>query len=142
MTTSRSAQGYAPGEAQGPALVLAAPVSFWGGVDVATGRIVDRAHPDRDACVTGTVLVMAGGRGSSSSSAVLAEMIRLRTAPAAIVLAAPDPILTVGAIVADTLYGLRCPIVVCPVEGLTTGQKLCVEASGAGPAAVKPAIVV
>jgi predicted aconitase with swiveling domain len=141
MTKLRSAQVSAPGDAQGTALVLAEPVSFWGGVDVATGRIVDRSHPDRDARVTGTVLVMTGGRGSSSSSAVLAEMIRTRTAPAAIVLATPDPILTVGAIVADTLYGLRCPIVVCPIEGLETGQGLRVAATADGPAVVEPAAV-
>jgi hypothetical protein len=52
---------------------------------------------------------MSAGRGSSS---VLAEAIRLATAPAAIVLAEPDPILAVGAIVAEALYGRGCPIVV------------------------------
>jgi predicted aconitase with swiveling domain len=55
---------------------------------------------------------MRSGRGSSSSSTVLAEAIRLGTGPAAIVLAEPDPILAVGAMVAETLYGRRCAIVV------------------------------
>jgi predicted aconitase with swiveling domain len=57
---------------------------------------------------------MVSGRGSSSASTVLAEAIRLGTAPAAIVLAEPDPILVVGAMVAETLYGRRCPVVVLP----------------------------
>ena len=54
---------------------------------------------------------MASGRGSSSSSTVLAEAIRLDTAPLAIVLSEPDPILVIGAIVARRLYGRVCPIV-------------------------------
>ncbi|MDH4067188.1 MAG: DUF126 domain-containing protein, partial [Acidobacteriota bacterium] len=112
---TRRAQALARGEAQGLALVLSEPISFWGGVEVDTGRIIDRSHPQWGETVADRVLVMPGGRGSSSSSAVLAEAIRLGTAPRGIVLATPDPILTVGAIVAEFLYGLRCPIVVCPV---------------------------
>jgi predicted aconitase with swiveling domain len=116
--------------------VLGEPLSLWGGIDVETGRIVDRSHPDRGACVSGTILVMPGGRGSSSSSSVLAEALRRGTGPAAIVLAAPDPILTVGAIVAASLYGLHCPIVVCDIGGLATGVRIRVCADGPGPARV------
>jgi PAS domain S-box-containing protein len=47
------------------------------------GRIIDRSHPDLGARVTGTILVMPGGRGSSSSSSVLAEAIRRGTGPPA-----------------------------------------------------------
>ncbi|HVL67485.1 MAG TPA: DUF126 domain-containing protein [Vicinamibacterales bacterium] len=112
------------GDAEGEALVLTEPVSFWGGVDPASGRIIDHAHPDRGACVTGRVLVMAGGRGSSSSSSVLAEMIRRGTGPAAIVLGTADPILPVGALVAQSLYGKSCPVVVCDIDRLRTGMRL------------------
>jgi predicted aconitase with swiveling domain len=125
----RTARVLAPGEADGTALVLSEPLSFWGGVDIATGRIVDRLHPEAGRSVRGTVLVMPSGRGSSSSSAVLAEMMRIGTAPAAIVLGSPDPILTVGAIVAESLYGARCPIVVCALDGLLTGMRVRVTAS-------------
>ena len=59
---------------------------------------------------------MPNGRGSSSSSSVLAEAIRLATAPAAIVLAEPDPILATGAIVAQALYRRSCPIIVLSPE--------------------------
>jgi uncharacterized protein len=123
----RDAQALASGDAEGTALVLTEPLSFWGGIDVDTGAVIDHSHPQRGRNVTGRVLVMPGGRGSSSSSAVLAEAIRLGTAPVAIVLATPDPILTVGAIVAQFLYGLQCPIAVCPTEGLTTGDRLQVQ---------------
>lgn len=131
-----SARAYAPGDAEGPALVLREPLSLWGGIDLDTGRIIDHAHPDAGACVTGTILVMPAGRGSSSSSAVLAEAIRCGTGPAGIVLATPDPILTVGALVAASLYGLECPIVVCPIDTLDTGIRLRVTAADAGSAAV------
>jgi predicted aconitase with swiveling domain len=133
---TRPAHAYAAGEAEGPALVLSAPLSFWGGIDAGSGRIIDRSHPDLGAGVTGAILVMAGGRGSSSSSAVLAEMIRTGTAPAGIILAVPDPILTVGSIVARSLYGLRCPIVVSAIDGLATGQRLRLRAEDSGQAEV------
>lgn len=100
-----------PGRASGKVLALAEPVSFWGGFDVETGRIVDRWHPDHGVCLTGHVLVMRSARGSSSGSSVLAEAIRLGTAPAAIVLRSRDAILTMGALVAAMLYDRSCPIV-------------------------------
>ena len=100
-----------PGFAEGPVVAIA-PLSFWGGLDVATGSIIDRSHPDVGRSLAGAVLVMTSGRGSSSSSSVLAEAIRLGTAPAGIVLAEADPILAVGALVAETLYGRACPVVV------------------------------
>jgi predicted aconitase with swiveling domain len=99
------------GEARGPLLELEEPISFWGGVDPGTGRIVERGHPQHGLTVTGTILSLPHGRGSSSASSVLAEMIRSGTAPAAMVLASPDPILVLGAVVADELYGQRMPVV-------------------------------
>src|SRR5687767_11114614 len=117
------------GEASGAALVLDEPLSFWGGVDPATGDIVDVHHPQRDANVAGRVLVMPSGRGSSSSSSVLAEAIRAGTAPAAIVLGEPDPILALGAIVARELYGRSLPVVVADISGLQTAMELSVEAT-------------
>jgi predicted aconitase with swiveling domain len=133
---TRAAESAARGDAEGVALVLTAPLSFWGGVDVASGDIIDRSHPQCGANVAGCLLVMPGGRGSSSSSAVLAEAIRLGTAPSGLVLATADPILTVGAIVAQFLYGLDCPIAVCPIDGLATGDRIRLHAEDTGPAEV------
>ena len=130
------AVAYAAGDGEGPALVLSEALSFWGGIDVETGRIIDRSHPDLGNNITGKILVMPGGRGSSSSSAVLAESIRCGTGPAGIILSIPDPILTVGALVAQALYGLRCPIVVCDASGVATGDRLRVHAADTGPAQV------
>ena len=125
------------GEAAGDALVLSQPLSFWGGVDAATGAIIDRSHPECGANLAGKILVMPGGRGSSSSSSVLAEAIRLGTAPAGIIVTRPDPILTVGAIVAQTLYGLTRPIVVCPIESVATGDRLYICLGEAGLARIE-----
>jgi predicted aconitase with swiveling domain len=105
--------GRAQAEGRGRGTIVAIPpLSFWGGYDAETGRVIDRSHPALGHYLVAKVLVMAHGRGSSSSSSVLAEAIRLATAPAAIVLAESDPILATGAIVAQALYRRTCPIVV------------------------------
>ena len=55
------------GTGSGPVLATA-PLTIWGGVDVETGRVIDRSHPALGSSVAGRVLVMPVGRGSSSSS--------------------------------------------------------------------------
>lgn len=119
------------GSARGAALVLDEPLSFWGGIDPATGEVIDVRHPQRGANVAGRVLVMPSGRGSSSSSSVLAESVRAGTAPAAIVLAEPDPILALGAIVARELYGLLIPVVVSDAREVRDGDVVTVRAEAA-----------
>ena len=104
------------GRAAGPALPLHQPLSFWGGIDPTVGRIIDPHHPQLGESITGRVVVMPAGRGSSSSSSVLAESLRLGTGPAAIVLSERDVIIAVGAIAAFELYGVVCPVVVVAPE--------------------------
>ena len=106
-----------PGSATGLPIRLTAPLSFWGGTDD-QGRIVDAHHPQCGAVLTGRILLMESGRGSSSASSVLAEQIRARTAPAAIVLSRPDPIIPLGALVAAELYHLDLPVVVAPYDAV------------------------
>ena len=98
--------------AAAPALVLDEPLSLWGGLDAATGRITDVHHPQHGERITDQIVFMATGRGSSSASSVLAEAARLGTAPAGFVLSAPDEIIVLGALVADELYGIEIPVVV------------------------------
>ncbi len=99
------------GTVSAPAIVLDEPVSFWGGFDAHSGRIIDQQHPQCGLSLTGAVVFMRSGRGSSSASSVLAEAVRLGTAPAAIVLGSVDEIIALGAIVADELYAKTMPIV-------------------------------
>ena len=100
------------GPVDGTALVLAEPLSFWGGIDPSTGEVVEANHPQRGEVVTGRILVMPSGRGSSSSATVLAESIRLGTAPAAVVLGEADAIIAIGALVAEALYGVTTAVFV------------------------------
>lgn len=90
------------------------PLSFWGGFNAETGNIIDHSHPGFGQCLTGQLLYLPSGRGSSSSSSVLAEAIRLGTAPAAILLGEPDPLIVTGALVASMLYGSICPVLLLP----------------------------
>ena len=95
-------------DAHGEALVLSAPISFWGGVDPKTGRIADPRRPEAGESVAGRVLFLPGTIGSSSASAVLLELVRAGLAPAAIILHEPDAILLLGLIVAREM-GWRHP---------------------------------
>jgi predicted aconitase with swiveling domain len=130
----------APGRARGKVLVLAEPLSFWGGMDPDTGRIVDMRHPQTGASVAGAVVAMRSGRGSSSSSSVLAEAIRAGTAPAGVILVEPDVIVALGSIVAAELYGTEMPVVSVPSDSLAalhTGEPVEVRASPDG-AEIRP----
>ena len=125
------------GEAKGPALVFSQALSFWGGIDAETGEITDHSHPGLGQNVAGRILVMPSGRGSSSSSSVLAEAIRRGTAPAGILLERPDPILAVGAIVAEFLYEIRMPLVVCDIAGIASGDGIMIGVGEDGAATVR-----
>jgi len=103
------------GRAEGPLLRLTAPLSFWGGVDPKTGRISDPRHPEHDHAVTGTVLAIPSPRGSSSSSAIMLELIARRLAPAALLLGEADAILALGIVVAREMGHPTLPALEFPV---------------------------
>ncbi|AMS38950.1 DUF126 domain-containing protein [Aminobacter sp. NyZ550] len=118
---------------QGPALVLSAPISFWGGVDPKSGRIADVRHPECGQSMSGKVLFLPGTIGSSSASAVLMELVHAGHAPAALVLHEPDAILLLGLIVAREM-GWETPVAVrLPREMFAAfeGRQLQVGADGA-----------
>ena len=100
------------GIAKAEPLVLTAPISFWGGVSPETGTIIEKRHPQFGTTLKGKILMLPAAKGSSSGSSVLAEILRNGTGPAAIVLAAPDAILATGAMVAMSLYGVVCPVLI------------------------------
>jgi predicted aconitase with swiveling domain len=125
------------GRKRGEVLRSEVPLSFWGGVG-ADGVVVDAHHPLRGRSLAGRVLVMVSGRGSSSSSSVLAELLRTGKGPVAIVLARPDPIIALGAIVADELYSIATPVVVVPEAdlALVTGSVTVTSDPDAGTATI------
>ena len=121
------------GVASGPALVTSQPICFWGGLDPKTGTITERDHELKGQSVTGTVFVFPTGKGSSTTSAILLESVRCGTAPAAIVNLKTDPILVIGAIIAEKLYDHVIPIVDTPerdpIKVIKSGEWVEVNAS-------------
>jgi len=119
-----------PGVAEGEVLLLTEPVSFWGGVDH-HGVIIDVHHAQHKAKMTNKILVMPSGRGSSSATAVLAELIRTGDGPLAIVMLQCDTILVIGALVSAEIYGISMPIVELDQEQyaqLSDGMRVSVDA--------------
>lgn len=118
------------GVATGPILVLDRGLSFWGGVDPKTGIILDVRHPQCGHSISGTILSIAEPIGSSSSSAVLLELIATGKAPAAIVLGRPDAILVVGCLVGREMNYACPPIVIDQLPNwATTGVKATLNAT-------------
>jgi predicted aconitase with swiveling domain len=119
-----------PGVAEGEVLLLTEPVSFWGGVDH-HGEIIDVHHAQHKAKMTNKILVMPSGRGSSSATAVLAELIRTGDGPLAIIMLQCDTILVIGALVSAEIYGISMPIVELDQEQyaqLSDGMRVSVDA--------------
>ncbi len=104
-----------PGAARGRVLKLPT-LSLWGGVDPASGLLTDPAQPHCGESVKGKVLMIAEPIGSSSSSAVLLELLHAGNAPAAIVLGHADAIVALGVLVAREMGWSTIPIAVMPPE--------------------------
>ena len=102
--------------AGGEVLCLNDGLSFWGGVDPGTARIVDAHHPAAGQCVAGRVLLMPTSRGSCSGSGVLLELALSGRAPAAIVFREAEEVLTLGALVAERVFGHAVPVVRLPED--------------------------
>ena len=106
------------GEGRGRLLVLERPLSFWGGVDPETGRVSDPRHPQYGESLRGRILVMERAIGSSSSSAIMLELLRNGVAPAAIVLGSTDAILVLGVLVAEELGYPSIPLIDVGAQGV------------------------
>jgi predicted aconitase with swiveling domain len=105
-----------PGKAQGKALVSNEPLSFWGGYDWKTGEIIDRRHVLSGAMAKDKILAVPFTRGSSTTTAVLLEAIRAKTAPAAILTTDTDYFFALASVVADELYASPLPLVALAEE--------------------------
>jgi len=99
--TRLSARVVNPGEAAGRALVSEEPIGFLGGVDPDNGRVIEPGHALEGQSVTGRVLVFPTGKGSTVGSYTLYRLARNGLAPAAIVNAEADPVVAVGAVIAE-----------------------------------------
>jgi uncharacterized protein len=100
-----------PGNAEGRVLKLPY-LSMWGGIDPFTGKLTDPALPHCGESVKDRVLMIAEPVGSSSSSAVLLELLHGDHAPAAIVLGRTDAIVGLGILVAREMGWATIPLAV------------------------------
>ncbi|MGE6782017.1 aconitase X [Ensifer adhaerens] len=110
MTQSISARSILSGSADGPVIATQEALSFWGGVDPATGRVIDVHHPLHGLCLTGGILMMPSSRGSCTGSGVLLDMALTGRAPAALVFCEAEDVLTLGALIAAEMFGKSLPV--------------------------------
>ncbi len=112
-----------PGTAQGFALVSHEPVSFYGGIDVTTGIVIEKGHELEGQCVKDKILVFPQGKGSTVGSYVLYGLKKNGVAPKAIINKETETIVATGAILADipTIDGID-------ITAIKTGDKLIVDA--------------
>ena len=101
-------------EAAGDILYSDEGLSFWGGVDPVTGRVIDVHHPWYGLEIAGKILVMPTSRGSCSGSGVLLELALNGYAPAALIFSVAEETLTLGAVIAAHLFDK--PIAVAHLE--------------------------
>lgn len=109
----------AGGEVEGDIVFSATPLSFWGGVDPATGRVIDRHHPLNGAETAGRILAIPGARGSCTGSSVMLELLLNGNAPAGLIVAEPDEILALGVFVAEIMFGISIPVAVIGTAAFT-----------------------
>ncbi len=89
------------GTAEGEAITSSEGISFYGSVDVKSGKVVEKGHPLEGQCITGKILVFPSGKGSTVGSYVIYEMKKRGTAPAAIINREIETIVAVGAIISE-----------------------------------------
>ncbi|MDT3380465.1 aconitase X [Labrys neptuniae] len=120
MSSSPSARSILAGSAHGPVIASQEALSFWGGVDPATGRVIDVHHPLHGTCLTGGILMMPSSRGSCTGSGVLLDLVLNGRAPAALVFCEPEDVLTLGALIAAELFGRALPVLRLAPEAFAT----------------------
>lgn len=107
MTGARRILG---GTARGAVLATDEPLSFWGGIDPATARVMDVHHPLHGAEIAGRVLLMPTTRGSCTGSGVLLDLALSGRAPAALIFREAEDVVTLGAMIAGELFGRSVPV--------------------------------
>ncbi|MFQ5578354.1 MAG: aconitase X swivel domain-containing protein [Anaerolineae bacterium] len=110
------------GRVTAKALVTAAGISFYGGVDPDTGRVVEKGHPLEGRSISRKILVFPTGKGSTVGSYTLYRLKRGGLAPAAIINAECETITAVGCIIAE----IPC-VDQIPIKQFATGDTLAVD---------------
>ncbi len=88
------------GHARGEVIVTKDPLSFLGGVNPEKGTIIESGHELYGKNISGKILVIPAGKGSTVGSYVIFQMAKNNTAPLAIISIKAEPIIATGAIMA------------------------------------------
>lgn len=88
------------GKVKGQVIITNEPLSFLGGVDPTTGRVIDQGHELYQQNLKDKILVIPSGKGSTVGSYVIYQMVKNRTAPKGILALEAEPIIATGAIMA------------------------------------------
>ena len=121
------------GTGKGEILATKDPISFWGCVDPLTGIISDKRHELYKRCIAGKILVFPYGKGSSTGSLMILELIRNNLAPAAIINIRTEPLLATGPVVGKHFYEKHFPILTIAESlfyHLKTGQFATISGKG------------
>ena len=110
------------GNATGEALVTSMGISFYGGVDPETGRVVEKGHELEGQSIAGRVLVFPTGKGSTVGSYTLYRLKKAGLAPAAIINLESETITAAGCIISD----IPC-VDHIPIEKIRTGMQVSVD---------------
>lgn len=89
------------GVAEGEALTTSQPISFYGGVDPNTSKIIEKGHELQGREVKDRILVFPNGKGSTVGSYTLYRMKKNGMAPAGIINRECETVVAVGAIISD-----------------------------------------
>src|SRR3954447_1827871 len=115
-----------PGVVEGEALVSHETISGWGGIDPATGTIIERRHELFGQCFTGKILVFPGAKGSSGWSGFFQSTRLLGTAPIGMIFSVLTTKVALGAVV--TRVPALTDLDRDPVEAIRTGDWVRIEA--------------
>lgn len=86
------------GYAEGQAIVSRKPLSFLGGLDVKSGKIVERHHPLEGISISDKILVLYSSKGSTAGVYSFYETTRNKKAPKGMLTCAKDPVIISAAI--------------------------------------------
>ncbi len=94
-------RGIVEGYCKAEALVSTKPISFLGDVDPENGKIVEKRHDLYGESVKDKALCFPHGHGSTVGSYILYSLARKGLAPKAIINHKADPVIVVGAVMAN-----------------------------------------
>ncbi|MEM1509425.1 MAG: DUF126 domain-containing protein [Thermofilaceae archaeon] len=89
-------RGLVEGRATAPLLLSEEPISFYGGVDPDSGKIVEKGHELHGESISGRLLVFPHGKGSTVGSYILLRLAKKGKAPAGIINLQSEPIIIIG----------------------------------------------